>query len=102
MRPSVIIAAVATAIICFFAGFVTGNGQDHWKVANQASCVANIQIANPGPPRTYPHRVIGGGREFAISSAFQQIERCDDLSGLATLEPLAAERLNAMILNPGR
>jgi hypothetical protein len=106
MRPGIIIAIVMTTIICFVAGFVSGNAQDHWKVANQASCVANIQIVDPGPsgasrPRAYGPHLIGGGREFAIQGAFQQIERCDDLSGLATLEPLAAARLNAMILNPG-
>ena len=103
MKRSEIFVALAAGILCFGAGWWTGNGQDHWKIANQASCMANVQIVyvplSTPPPGTvhglpYDPRAL---RLQQISGAFQQIEGCNSVSGLATLDHLVEIRLYAML-----
>jgi hypothetical protein len=106
MRPSVIITALVAGAVCFAAGWWTGNDQDRWKIAQQSSCIANVRIVDPGPPRTSrpqigvvsPRLVTLGGRRAAILAAIQQIEGCDSQAGLATIDSLSAQRLNAMMI----
>ncbi len=108
MKSAVVFTIILAAIVCFAAGWFSGNSQDRWKIAQQKSCVANLQIVDPGPPQRHltkgitavRPRLLTSGRRDAILGAFQQIERCNDLSGLATMDPLTVTRLHAMIENP--
>lgn len=103
MKPSEMVVAVAAGVLCFAAGWWTGNGQDHWKIANQASCMGNVQVIEVPLTPVQPSKIHGilldprYLRLQQIGGAFQQIERCNSLSGLATLDPLVEKRLYSMI-----
>ena len=98
------LAILALAAICFGSGFVLGSAvNDHWKIVEHDNCMATVRVEVPQRPAPCPGCTVGkqfsyeDARRLALSGAFQQLQRCDALAGLATLENLTGGRLDDII-----